>query len=118
MESRGGQVRRHASFSSRDSEKTEQQAAVKRHASSKQRTETKTPTGFFLPKKVSQIVATSLNESPEKWKFYLLCLCSNLCSVTRQADSLSIVIVATPLPVDLLHAAKCAFCLRSGGFFC
>ncbi|XP_029957435.1 actin filament-associated protein 1-like 1b [Salarias fasciatus] len=33
MESRPGQVRRHASFSSRDSEKTEQQAAVKRHAS-------------------------------------------------------------------------------------
>lgn len=33
VESRGGQVRRHASFSSRDSEKTEQQAAVKRHAS-------------------------------------------------------------------------------------
>ncbi|XP_054610871.1 actin filament-associated protein 1-like 1 isoform X2 [Dunckerocampus dactyliophorus] len=30
---RGGQVRRHASFSSRDSEKTEQQAAIKRHAS-------------------------------------------------------------------------------------
>uniref|UniRef100_A0A8C2WTB1 Actin filament-associated protein 1-like 1 n=1 Tax=Cyclopterus lumpus TaxID=8103 RepID=A0A8C2WTB1_CYCLU len=28
-----GQVRRHASFSSRDSEKTEQQAAIKRHAS-------------------------------------------------------------------------------------
>uniref|UniRef100_A0AAQ4QCK9 Actin filament-associated protein 1-like 1 n=1 Tax=Gasterosteus aculeatus aculeatus TaxID=481459 RepID=A0AAQ4QCK9_GASAC len=33
VESRAGQVRRHASFSSRDSEKTEQQAAVKRHAS-------------------------------------------------------------------------------------
>ncbi|CAN9501493.1 unnamed protein product [Ophioblennius macclurei] len=33
IESRPGQVRRHASFSSRDSEKTEQQAAVKRHAS-------------------------------------------------------------------------------------
>ncbi|XP_076017537.1 actin filament-associated protein 1-like 1 [Genypterus blacodes] len=33
VESRGGQVRRHASFSSRDSDKTEQQAAVKRHAS-------------------------------------------------------------------------------------
>ncbi|XP_026038315.1 actin filament-associated protein 1-like 1b isoform X1 [Astatotilapia calliptera] len=33
VESRGGQVRRHASFSSRDSEKTEQQAAIKRHAS-------------------------------------------------------------------------------------
>ncbi|KAM9333855.1 actin filament-associated protein 1-like 1 [Pholidichthys leucotaenia] len=33
VESRGGQVRRHASFSSRDSEKTEQQATVKRHAS-------------------------------------------------------------------------------------
>lgn len=33
VESRPGQVRRHASFSSRDSEKTEQQAAVKRHAS-------------------------------------------------------------------------------------
>ncbi|XP_040908376.1 actin filament-associated protein 1-like 1 [Toxotes jaculatrix] len=32
-ESTAGQVRRHASFSSRDSEKTEQQAAVKRHAS-------------------------------------------------------------------------------------
>ncbi|CAJ1063591.1 actin filament-associated protein 1-like 1 [Xyrichtys novacula] len=32
-ESRSGQIRRHASFSSRDSEKTEQQAAVKRHAS-------------------------------------------------------------------------------------
>ncbi|XP_060911229.1 actin filament-associated protein 1-like 1 [Labrus mixtus] len=32
-ESRTGQIRRHASFSSRDSEKTEQQAAVKRHAS-------------------------------------------------------------------------------------
>ncbi|XP_041657801.1 actin filament-associated protein 1-like 1 [Cheilinus undulatus] len=32
-ESRPGQIRRHASFSSRDSEKTEQQAAVKRHAS-------------------------------------------------------------------------------------
>ncbi|XP_068600551.1 actin filament-associated protein 1-like 1 [Brachionichthys hirsutus] len=30
---RAGNVRRHASFSSRDSEKTEQQAAVKRHAS-------------------------------------------------------------------------------------
>lgn len=34
VDSRAGQVRRHASFSSRDSEKTEQQAAVKRHASS------------------------------------------------------------------------------------
>lgn len=34
VESRGGQVRRHASFSSRDSEKTEQQATIKRHASS------------------------------------------------------------------------------------
>lgn len=34
VESRGSQVRRHASFSSRDSEKTEQQAAIKRHASS------------------------------------------------------------------------------------
>ncbi|XP_030010362.1 actin filament-associated protein 1-like 1 isoform X1 [Sphaeramia orbicularis] len=33
VDSRAGQVRRHASFSSRDSEKTEQQAAVKRHAS-------------------------------------------------------------------------------------
>uniref|UniRef100_A0A3Q2Q1P1 Actin filament-associated protein 1-like 1 n=2 Tax=Fundulus heteroclitus TaxID=8078 RepID=A0A3Q2Q1P1_FUNHE len=33
VESKGGQVRRHASFSSRDSEKTEQQAAIKRHAS-------------------------------------------------------------------------------------
>ncbi|XP_047462706.1 actin filament-associated protein 1-like 1 [Mugil cephalus] len=33
VESRGSQVRRHASFSSRDSEKTEQQAAIKRHAS-------------------------------------------------------------------------------------
>lgn len=33
VESVAGQVRRHASFSSRDSEKTEQQAAVKRHAS-------------------------------------------------------------------------------------
>ncbi|KAA8586764.1 hypothetical protein FQN60_000600 [Etheostoma spectabile] len=33
VESRTGPVRRHASFSSRDSEKTEQQAAVKRHAS-------------------------------------------------------------------------------------
>ncbi|XP_078122216.1 actin filament-associated protein 1-like 1 [Sander vitreus] len=33
VESRAGPVRRHASFSSRDSEKTEQQAAVKRHAS-------------------------------------------------------------------------------------
>ncbi|XP_074467047.1 actin filament-associated protein 1-like 1b isoform X1 [Sebastes fasciatus] len=33
VESRAGQVRRHASFSSRDSEKTEQQAAIKRHAS-------------------------------------------------------------------------------------
>uniref|UniRef100_A0A3Q1DFX4 Actin filament-associated protein 1-like 1 n=1 Tax=Amphiprion ocellaris TaxID=80972 RepID=A0A3Q1DFX4_AMPOC len=33
VESRGGHVRRHASFSSRDSEKTEQQAAIKRHAS-------------------------------------------------------------------------------------
>lgn len=33
VEGRPGQVRRHASFSSRDSEKTEQQAAVKRHAS-------------------------------------------------------------------------------------
>ncbi|XP_074527791.1 actin filament-associated protein 1-like 1b [Halichoeres trimaculatus] len=32
-ECRSGQIRRHASFSSRDSEKTEQQAAVKRHAS-------------------------------------------------------------------------------------
>ncbi|XP_071762313.2 actin filament-associated protein 1-like 1b isoform X1 [Centroberyx gerrardi] len=32
-ESRPGQVRRHASFSSRDSDKTEQQAAIKRHAS-------------------------------------------------------------------------------------
>ncbi|XP_034461900.1 actin filament-associated protein 1-like 1b isoform X1 [Hippoglossus hippoglossus] len=31
--SRAGQVRRHASFSSRDSEKTEQQAAIKRHVS-------------------------------------------------------------------------------------
>ncbi|XP_061755242.1 actin filament-associated protein 1-like 1 isoform X2 [Nerophis ophidion] len=30
---KGGPVRRHASFSSRDSEKTEQQAAIKRHAS-------------------------------------------------------------------------------------
>uniref|UniRef100_A0A3Q0STU0 Actin filament-associated protein 1-like 1 n=1 Tax=Amphilophus citrinellus TaxID=61819 RepID=A0A3Q0STU0_AMPCI len=30
---RAGQVRRHASFSSRDSEKTEQQATIKRHAS-------------------------------------------------------------------------------------
>ncbi|XP_069002205.1 actin filament-associated protein 1-like 1b isoform X1 [Embiotoca jacksoni] len=33
VESRAGQVRRHASFSSRDSEKTEQQATIKRHAS-------------------------------------------------------------------------------------
>lgn len=33
-ESRVGQVRRHASFSSRDSEKTEQQATIKRHTSS------------------------------------------------------------------------------------
>uniref|UniRef100_A0A8C5HRB8 Actin filament-associated protein 1-like 1 n=1 Tax=Gouania willdenowi TaxID=441366 RepID=A0A8C5HRB8_GOUWI len=33
METRAGQVRRHASFSSRGSEKTEQQAAIKRHAS-------------------------------------------------------------------------------------
>uniref|UniRef100_A0A3Q1H008 Actin filament-associated protein 1-like 1 n=1 Tax=Acanthochromis polyacanthus TaxID=80966 RepID=A0A3Q1H008_9TELE len=33
VESRGGHVRRHASFSSRDSEKTQQQAAIKRHAS-------------------------------------------------------------------------------------
>ncbi|XP_041865193.1 actin filament-associated protein 1-like 1 [Melanotaenia boesemani] len=33
VESKAGQVRRHASFSSRDSEKTEQQAAIKRHAS-------------------------------------------------------------------------------------
>ncbi|XP_034405878.1 actin filament-associated protein 1-like 1 [Cyclopterus lumpus] len=33
VESTAGQVRRHASFSSRDSEKTEQQAAIKRHAS-------------------------------------------------------------------------------------
>ncbi|XP_017276841.1 actin filament-associated protein 1-like 1 isoform X2 [Kryptolebias marmoratus] len=33
VESKAGQVRRHASFSSRDSEKTEQQATVKRHAS-------------------------------------------------------------------------------------
>ncbi|KAK9536450.1 hypothetical protein VZT92_006226 [Zoarces viviparus] len=33
VESRAGPVRRHASFSSRDSEKTEQQAAIKRHAS-------------------------------------------------------------------------------------
>ncbi|KAG7217082.1 hypothetical protein INR49_027622 [Caranx melampygus] len=33
VESRGGQVRRHASFSTRGSEKTEQQAAIKRHAS-------------------------------------------------------------------------------------
>ncbi|XP_038564884.1 actin filament-associated protein 1-like 1 [Micropterus salmoides] len=33
VESRTGQVRRHASFSSRDSEKTEQQAVIKRHAS-------------------------------------------------------------------------------------
>lgn len=33
VDSRGGQVRRTASFSSRDSEKTEQQAAIKRHAS-------------------------------------------------------------------------------------
>uniref|UniRef100_A0A8D2ZMG6 Actin filament-associated protein 1-like 1 n=1 Tax=Scophthalmus maximus TaxID=52904 RepID=A0A8D2ZMG6_SCOMX len=33
-ESRSGQVRRHASFSSRDSEKTEQQATIKRHVSS------------------------------------------------------------------------------------
>ncbi|KAF7662524.1 hypothetical protein LDENG_00233740 [Lucifuga dentata] len=33
VESRAGQVRRHASFSSRDSDKTEQQAAIKRHAS-------------------------------------------------------------------------------------
>uniref|UniRef100_A0A3Q3WUV2 Actin filament-associated protein 1-like 1 n=1 Tax=Mola mola TaxID=94237 RepID=A0A3Q3WUV2_MOLML len=32
-ESRVGQVRRHASFSSRDSEKTEQQATIKRHTS-------------------------------------------------------------------------------------
>ncbi|XP_026184224.1 actin filament-associated protein 1-like 1b [Mastacembelus armatus] len=32
-ESRAGQVRRHASFSSRDSEKTEQQATIKRHTS-------------------------------------------------------------------------------------
>lgn len=34
VESRSAQVRRHASFSSRGSEKTEQQAAIKRHASS------------------------------------------------------------------------------------
>lgn len=34
VESKAGQVRRHASFSSRDSEKTEQQATIKRHASS------------------------------------------------------------------------------------
>ncbi|XP_008425722.1 actin filament-associated protein 1-like 1 [Poecilia reticulata] len=33
IESKTGQVRRHASFSSRDSEKTEQQATIKRHAS-------------------------------------------------------------------------------------
>ncbi|XP_014878301.1 actin filament-associated protein 1-like 1 isoform X2 [Poecilia latipinna] len=33
VESKTGQVRRHASFSSRDSEKTEQQATIKRHAS-------------------------------------------------------------------------------------
>ncbi|CAG11747.1 unnamed protein product, partial [Tetraodon nigroviridis] len=33
VESRTAQVRRHASFSSRDSEKTEQQAAIRRHAS-------------------------------------------------------------------------------------
>ncbi|XP_029304802.1 actin filament-associated protein 1-like 1b isoform X2 [Cottoperca gobio] len=33
VESRAGPVRRHASFSSKDSEKTEQQATVKRHAS-------------------------------------------------------------------------------------
>ncbi|KAM4619939.1 actin filament-associated protein 1-like 1 isoform 2-T2 [Polymixia lowei] len=33
VESRPGQVRRHASFSSRDSDKTEQQATIKRHAS-------------------------------------------------------------------------------------
>ncbi|XP_072231414.1 actin filament-associated protein 1-like 1b [Leuresthes tenuis] len=33
VESKAGQVRRHASFSSRDSEKTEQQAAIKRHTS-------------------------------------------------------------------------------------
>ncbi|KAM7398238.1 hypothetical protein PAMA_006235 [Pampus argenteus] len=32
-DSRASQVRRHASFSSRDSEKTEQQASIKRHAS-------------------------------------------------------------------------------------
>ncbi|KAM3869580.1 actin filament-associated protein 1-like 1 [Diretmus argenteus] len=32
-ESRPGQVRRHASFSSRDSDKTEQQSTIKRHAS-------------------------------------------------------------------------------------
>lgn len=38
VESRAGQVRRHASFSSRDSEKTEQQAAIKRHASSESHT--------------------------------------------------------------------------------
>ena len=34
MEGKPGQVRRHASFSSRGSDRTEQQAAVKRHASS------------------------------------------------------------------------------------
>ena len=34
VDSRAAQVRRHSSFSSRDSEKTEQQAAIKRHASS------------------------------------------------------------------------------------
>ncbi|XP_061595517.1 actin filament-associated protein 1-like 1 isoform X2 [Cololabis saira] len=33
VENKAGQVRRHASFSSRDSEKTEQQATVKRHTS-------------------------------------------------------------------------------------
>ncbi|KAM9847175.1 actin filament-associated protein 1-like 1 [Aulostomus maculatus] len=33
IEGRANQLRRHASFSSRDSEKTEQQAAIKRHAS-------------------------------------------------------------------------------------
>lgn len=35
VESRTAQVRRHASFSSRDSEKTEQQVSIKRHVSSK-----------------------------------------------------------------------------------
>lgn len=34
VESRTAPVRRHASFSSRDSEKTEQQASIKRHVSS------------------------------------------------------------------------------------